>query len=76
VADSGKDGHFGLQGMRERAARIGGTITLLSSLASGTEIKLVVPGRIIFRSSSRVRPVGLARMKTLLRLKDHESTVD
>jgi signal transduction histidine kinase/streptogramin lyase len=49
IADSGKDGHFGLQGMRERATRIGGKLTLGSSSSSGTEIKLVVPGGIIFR---------------------------
>jgi signal transduction histidine kinase len=28
IADRGKNGHFGLQGMRERAARIGGKLTL------------------------------------------------
>ena len=53
IADRGKDGHFGLQGMRERAARIGSKLTLTSSSASGTEIKLVVPGSIIFR---KVKP--------------------
>jgi signal transduction histidine kinase len=35
VADRGKDGHFGLQGMRERAARIGAKLTLASSSALG-----------------------------------------
>jgi signal transduction histidine kinase len=49
VAVQGKDGHFGLQGMRERAARIGGKLTLVSSATSGTEIILVVPGGIAFR---------------------------
>jgi signal transduction histidine kinase len=49
IADRGKDGHFGLQGMRERAARIGGKLTLRSSSRSGTEIRLMVPGGIIFR---------------------------
>ena len=48
----GKDGHFGLQGMRERAARIGGKFTLVSSAASGTEITLIVPGGIVFRKTS------------------------
>jgi signal transduction histidine kinase len=51
VADQGKDAHFGLQGMRERAARIGGKLTLVSSATSGTEIFLVVPGGIVFRKS-------------------------
>jgi hypothetical protein len=39
------DGHFGLQGMRERAARIGGKLTLGSSSNSGAEIKLNSPRR-------------------------------
>jgi signal transduction histidine kinase len=53
VTDRGKDGHFGLQGMRERAARIGGELTLESSSYSGTEIKLIVPGGIIFRKTMK-----------------------
>jgi signal transduction histidine kinase len=55
TADRGKYGHFGLQGMRERAARIGGKLTLGSSSSSGTEIKLIVPGGIIFRKTMPVR---------------------
>ena len=49
IADAGKEGHFGLQGMRERAARIGAKLTIASSADSGTEIILMVPGRVIFR---------------------------
>jgi signal transduction histidine kinase len=49
VADHGKEGHFGLKGMRERAARIAGKLTVTTSPASGTEVKLVVPGKIIYR---------------------------
>src|SRR5712675_225372 len=55
IADRGKAGHFGLQGMRERAARIGGKLTLGSSSLSGTEIRLTVPGAIIFRKSIPAR---------------------
>ena len=53
VADRGKEGHFGLQGMRERAARIAGKLTVISSPESGTQIKLVVPGKIIYRKMTR-----------------------
>lgn len=53
VVDKGKDGHFGLPGMRERAARIEGKLTFVSSATSGTEITLVVPGGIIFRKASK-----------------------
>lgn len=49
VAENGRPGHFGLQGMRERAARIGGRLSLVSSANSGTEVALVVPGRVIYR---------------------------
>jgi signal transduction histidine kinase/ligand-binding sensor domain-containing protein len=61
VTDRGKEGHFGLQGMRERAARIGGNLTLRSSSNSGTEIKLVVPGGIIFRKMMPARRSLFAR---------------
>jgi signal transduction histidine kinase/streptogramin lyase len=46
---SGKTGHFGLTGMRERALRIGGRLTISSSAGGGTEVILLVPGRLIFR---------------------------
>ena len=36
-------GHFGVQGMRERARKIGGTVTLASSRGGGTRIVVVVP---------------------------------
>jgi signal transduction histidine kinase len=49
IASEGKNEHFGLQGMRERAVRIGAKLTLASSATSGTEITLVVPGDIAFR---------------------------
>ena len=48
VANRGREGHFGLQGMRERATRIGATLTIISSATSGTEIKVVVPEKIAF----------------------------
>src|SRR6185503_13314218 len=47
VLTEGKQGHFGLQGMRERAERIGSKLTLIST-TSGTELTLVVPGNVIF----------------------------
>jgi signal transduction histidine kinase len=53
ISENGKDGHFGLPGMRERAARIGGKFTLVSSAASGTEVTVVVPGSIVFRKTRK-----------------------
>ncbi len=66
VADRGKAGHFGLQGMRERAARIAGKLTVVSSPSSGTEIKLVVPGGIIYRKKPFERLGLLAKIKAIL----------
>ena len=51
IINRGTDGHYGLQGMRERAARIGGKLRIVSSVDSGTEVSLVIPGRIAFREA-------------------------
>ena len=76
IADGGKGGHFGLQGMRERAARIGGNLTLGSSSNSGTEIKLVVPGDIVFRKATAVHRTFLTRIKDVLKRMDRTSKAD
>ncbi|HEV2802254.1 MAG TPA: two-component regulator propeller domain-containing protein [Pyrinomonadaceae bacterium] len=55
VAATGRDGHFGLKGMRERAERIGGNLTINSSADAGTEIRLVVPGGAAFRKADSPR---------------------
>jgi len=47
----GRKGHWGLQGMRERADRIGARLRLWSSVALGTEVELSVPGRVAFAPS-------------------------
>jgi signal transduction histidine kinase len=49
IVDEGREGHFGLQGMHERAHRIMAKLAVGTSTVSGTEIKLVVPGGIIYR---------------------------
>jgi signal transduction histidine kinase len=66
VIERGKAGHFGLQGMRERAVRIGGKLTLASNPASGTEIKLVVPGGIVFKTIRPERAGALTKVRKLL----------
>jgi signal transduction histidine kinase len=76
VADLGKDGHFGLQGMRERAARIVSKLTVVSSATSGTEIKLVVPGRIIYRETTSNRRKLPAQIKAVLKRLGLTSTPD
>lgn len=46
----GRDDHWGLQGMRERANRIGGQLGLWSRPGAGTEIELMVPAATAYRS--------------------------
>jgi signal transduction histidine kinase len=75
IADKGKDGHFGLQGMRERTARIGGNLTLGSSSNSGTEIKLVVPGDIIFRKTTLIQQTLVTKVRVFLKRISRTSNV-
>jgi signal transduction histidine kinase/ligand-binding sensor domain-containing protein len=51
VLQIGRDGHWGISGMRERAEKIGAQFKVWGSSANGTEIDLRVPGRIAFESS-------------------------
>jgi signal transduction histidine kinase len=39
----GGDGHFGIIGMRERAAEMGGTVAVNSRRGEGTEVSVSVP---------------------------------
>jgi ligand-binding sensor domain-containing protein/signal transduction histidine kinase len=55
VLTSGRDGHWGLSGMRERAGRIGAKIKVWSRDAGGTEVELTVPGHLAFRFQSHDR---------------------
>jgi signal transduction histidine kinase/ligand-binding sensor domain-containing protein len=52
ILHRGKQGHFGLQSMRERAVRIVGKFSVESSAGSGTVIILNVPGGIIYRTAN------------------------
>ena len=56
LLQSGREGHWGLAGMRERAKRIGGRLQIWSGADTGTEVELSVPGRIAFRAQARGRP--------------------
>ena len=49
----GRQGHWGLLGMRERADKIDSNFRVFSRIGAGTEVILSVPGRIAFRSSNR-----------------------
>ena len=49
ILRSGREGHWGLSGMRERADRIGARLHVFSSASAGTEVELSVPGRVAFQ---------------------------
>jgi ligand-binding sensor domain-containing protein/signal transduction histidine kinase len=57
VLESGREGHWGLRGMRERAERIGADFHVWSSAAAGTEIILTVPASIAFSVESKRKPL-------------------
>jgi signal transduction histidine kinase/ligand-binding sensor domain-containing protein len=48
VLRDGREGHWGLPGMRERAERIGARLTLWSGASAGTEVVFVVPNSIAY----------------------------
>jgi ligand-binding sensor domain-containing protein len=49
VAGVGKTDHFGIQGMKERSARIRAKLTITSTPNAGTQITLNVPGDAVYR---------------------------
>ena len=51
--NAGKPGHHGIGGMRERARRIGATLSILSRAGEGTEVFLSVPGHLIYELEDR-----------------------
>ena len=48
LLDTGRDGHWGLPGMRERAQEIGARLDIWSEIGAGTEVELSVPGSIAY----------------------------
>jgi signal transduction histidine kinase/ligand-binding sensor domain-containing protein len=52
LEEGGRPGHWGLQGMRERAQKIGGQLKFWSRPETGTEVELSVPGATAYQSLS------------------------
>ncbi|WP_129793910.1 sensor histidine kinase [Sphingosinicella sp. CPCC 101087] len=48
LAQGHRPGHFGLTGMRERAERIGGTLSLDTAPGLGSAVTVTLPGRLAF----------------------------
>jgi signal transduction histidine kinase len=50
LVETGRAGHFGLVGMRERAAKISSRIEIFTRPGAGTEVQLRVPATMAYRS--------------------------
>lgn len=48
LAGEGQEGHYGLRGMTERAAIIGGKVTVWSKVGAGTEVELRLPAHLAY----------------------------
>ena len=53
VLQTGRDGHWGLAGMRERAESIGARLKVWSRAQAGTEVELFIPSSIAFVSKNQ-----------------------
>ena len=52
VLYSGREGHWGLAGMRERANRMGGLLQISSHPSTGTSVQLLIPASVAFPLSA------------------------
>jgi ligand-binding sensor domain-containing protein/signal transduction histidine kinase len=65
VLEAGREGHWGLSGMRERAEKIGAMLVVSSGSGIGTEVELSIPGNLAYESFSSGRwPKWRARLFT------------
>jgi signal transduction histidine kinase len=55
IARTGREGHWGLSGMRERAEKIGARLKVRSGAGAGTEVELVVPASVAFARKGEQR---------------------
>jgi signal transduction histidine kinase/ligand-binding sensor domain-containing protein len=60
LLQSGKDGHWGLKGVRERAERIGAKLNLFSNPGAGTQVVLTVAAELAFEPEDAVKRRGWA----------------
>jgi signal transduction histidine kinase len=72
VLQRGREGHFGLEGMRERADHIGATVEVYSRVRAGTEVRIIVPGHIAFESGATTSSL-VARVVSRIRSLRHRT---
>ncbi len=49
ILNLGRPGHYGIAGMKERAERLGGSISIRSRVGEGTEVDLSVPAHLLYQ---------------------------
>jgi signal transduction histidine kinase len=54
LAGDGREGHYGMHGMRERTEVIGGKLEIWSQLNAGTEVELTIPANLAYAGSRRL----------------------
>jgi signal transduction histidine kinase/ligand-binding sensor domain-containing protein len=77
VLRTGRDGHWGLSGMRERAQRIGAAFKVWTRAGAGTEVELTVPNQVAFQATPKNRESSEAsapRAETLANRRSTEPT--
>ena len=61
LSGHGREGHFGLPGMRERAKLIGGKLVIWSEADAGTEVELRIPAEAAYTQSNKAfLAIGIA----------------
>jgi signal transduction histidine kinase len=55
LEQGGREGHFGLRGMRERTQKIGGNFTLMSRPGAGVELTITIPASVAYPRSGQNR---------------------
>ena len=53
LAGGGREGHYGIAGMRERANVIGGKLEIRSTLNAGTELEVTIPAKLAYEKPRR-----------------------
>ena len=53
VLAAGREGHYGMHGMRERAEVIGGKLEIWSQVNAGSEVELTIPVNVAYAGSRR-----------------------
>ena len=75
LADQGLEGHYGLRGMPERAALIGGKLAVWSEVGAGTEVELRIPASTVYATAGGA-PGGHDCLPSACRRKAEEMRVD